>query len=140
MNQTSNRPTNNDHPIIFFDGVCTLCNQSVDRVLALDRKKKFRFASLQGTSAKKMLPAQMILNMNSIVVFHQGNLHTKSDAILYILKNLGPAYRIFGLLQLIPKPIRDFIYSLIANNRYKIFGKKETCRLPTAAEKSLFLD
>lgn len=140
MNQHATLVYKNESPIIFFDGVCALCNQTVDCVMKLDRNKTFRFAPIQGTSAQKMLPQNMILDMNSIVVFHQGELYSKSDAIIFILKNLGPSFRIFAILSLIPRVIRDLIYSFIAKNRYKIFGKKETCRLPSASEKFLFLD
>lgn len=128
--------------VIIFDGVCHLCNASVDFVMKRDQKKIFRY------TANQMGAGQTILRDNGIdpdqiqtVYLYENNiLYSKSSAALRIAKNLGFPYNLaFGLI-IIPAFIRDFIYDLIAKNRYKWFGKKETCRLPTAEERALFLD
>ena len=115
--------------IILFDGICNLCNSSVQCVLNHDRKKKFKFASLQSDAARKLLLQLNIKNskLDSIVLIDGGKIYNKSTAALKIAKELNPLWNIFYLLIIIPKPIRDFVYDFIAKNRYKWFGKKNSC-------------
>ena len=142
-NQTagpSSAPIDPSGPIIFFDGVCGLCNVSVDCVLRWDRRGVFRFAPLQGETAQRLLTAADTQELSSVAVRIEGRIYRKSAAVVRILWQLGTMSRIGGtLLWLIPKPIRDWGYGVVARNRYRWFGKKETCRLPTAQERARFL-
>lgn len=127
-------------PVIFFDGVCGLCNRWVDFVLAHDRRRVFRFAALQGETARDWLQIAPDQPLNSVVLCDGNGIHRKSDAIWRMLLALGGFWNVPGwLLRLTPRPIRNWGYDLVACNRYRWFGKKETCRLPTPDERSRFL-
>ncbi len=127
-------------PIVFFDGVCGLCNASVDCLLRWDRRAVFRLAPLQGETARQLLSPDDTQQLGSSVLRADGRTYRKSAAIVQILWRLGTACQIAGtLLWLIPRPIRDLGYVFIARNRYRWFGKKETCRMPTAQERQRFL-
>jgi len=108
--------------------------------MRLDKNKKLRYASLQGNTAKKLLPKDMTTNINSLVLIHQGELKTRSSASLTTFKVLGGVYSLAYIFILVPKFIRDWVYKLIAKNRYKWFGKQETCRVPTPSERERLLD
>jgi predicted DCC family thiol-disulfide oxidoreductase YuxK len=123
-------------PILFFDGVCTFCNRSVDWVMRRDRQRLFRMASLQGETAKRLVP-EAAEDLNSFVLWQDGVVWKRSDAAIRVLVGLGvPGAKI---LALVPRGLRDFVYALVAKNRYRWFGKRESCRLPTADERSRFL-
>ena len=133
-------PADADGPIIFFDGVCGLCNASVDRALRWDRREVFRFAPLQGETAARLLPLEDVRQLDSVALKADGRTYRKSSAAVRILWRLGLPARFAGtVLWLIPRPIRDWGYDVIAGNRYRWFGKKETCRIPTPEERSRFL-
>ncbi|HEV8001872.1 MAG TPA: DCC1-like thiol-disulfide oxidoreductase family protein [Planctomycetaceae bacterium] len=126
-------------PVIFFDGVCGLCNRFIDFVIARDRAGVFRFATLQGETARERLPAAD-LDLNTMVLWEGQGILRKSTAAARILIGLGGVWALCGTaLGLVPRPLRDVGYSFVARNRYRIFGKKETCRMPTAAERARFL-
>lgn len=129
------------HPALFFDGVCNMCNSSVDWVMRHDKARKFRFASLQGTTAHELVPEYAEEAGLSTVVLYDGEVkHVRSTAALKVLKGLGGFWALLGTLGfIVPRPVRDWIYKKIANSRYKRFGKRDTCRLPTAEERELFL-
>lgn len=133
--------TDIDKPVIFFDGVCGLCNYFLDFVLKKDADKKFYYAPLQGKTARRFLP-ELEENTEEWTMFFldENGLHERSTATLEILKRLGGGLGILGNLTFVPKFIRDPIYRFIAKNRYKWFGKRETCRLPTPEERERFLD
>ena len=125
--------------IIFFDGICTLCNGFIDFILKKDQKNQFLFCSLQSDFAKQNLSEQY-QGLDTIVLLDDNKVYTKSTAVLRIVFQLGAGYSLFSMIaSILPLFIRDFIYNLVAKNRYKIFGKKDTCRLPTESEKKLFL-
>jgi len=127
--------------IVFFDGVCSLCNFSVDFLIKLDRNKILKYSSLQGESAKKLLDALDIQELKSIIYYNQGSIYKQSEAVAQILMSLGGIHKISGkIIHYTPNLISDSLYKLISKYRYRLFGKRDTCRLPTAAEKSLFLD
>lgn len=128
--------------IILFDGICNLCNASVNFIIKNDKKKFFVFASLQSDVAKEILLqfSAKKLNLDSIIYIENGALYEKSTAALKIAKQLRFPWPIFYLFIIIPPFIRDKIYNLIAKNRYKWFGKKDSCMIPTPDLKSLFLD
>lgn len=131
-----------NHPIVFFDGVCGLCNRSIDFLVRVDRARKLRFAPLQGRTAAKLLPVEAIGpdKFESIVFLENGRVYTHSDAILRIGMSLGGIWSYSGLAVLIPRPLRDSLYRWIARNRYRWFGKRRTCRLPSQGERALFFD
>lgn len=130
------------HPVIFFDGVCNLCNASVQRVIRNDKKRLFRFASLQGKTGQALL-AQFELpstSFNSFLLWQNGQLYTRSTAALRVTKQMDGAWPLLYYLCIwIPPFIRNAVYDLIARNRYKWFGKQESCWLPNAELKPLFL-
>lgn len=128
------------HPIVFFDGVCGLCNTAVDFILAEDRSGIFRYAPLQGETAAQLLSPVMVADMDSMVFQDAtGTLYTRSDAILRIGVQMGGLWQLGAPALLIPRPLRNALYNLIARNRYRWFGKKESCRMPTPRERELFL-
>lgn len=132
--------------IIFFDGVCSLCNYFVDFLIRRDSAKTFYYAPLQGYAAKERLPLSRIKgnglsgpSFTSVVYLKNGVMRTHSDAVIQILHDLGGAWRLVTLLRILPAFLRDKVYSVIATNRYRWFGQRETCRVPTAQERSRFL-
>jgi len=127
--------------IIFFDGVCGLCNGFVIFILQCDRKKHFRYSPLQGETAKKYLPAQAIESLDSIIYLTRaGEILSASDAVIAILTALGGGWKLMSLFKVIPRPIRDFVYGLVAKYRYRIFGKRDQCFVPLGEERLLFLE
>lgn len=128
------------HPVIFFDGVCGLCNWSVSFILKIDKKKKIRFSPLQGITAQEVLSEEDRLSFDSLVFYKGGVTKKYSTGVLSILKEIGRGWRIFYMFIIIPVFIRDAVYRLVAKNRYNWFGKLDTCRVPTAEEKAVFLD
>jgi predicted DCC family thiol-disulfide oxidoreductase YuxK len=132
----------NQERIIFFDGVCNLCNSSVDIVIRKDKKALFKYASLQSGFAEQLLTKQGVNpdDLDSIVLFENGKIYQKSTAALKIAGKMSGIYPLLGLFWIVPSFIRDGVYNWIARNRYKWFGKKETCRVPTAQERALFLE
>ena len=126
-------------PIIFFDGVCGLCNRFIDFVIARDGARLFRFATLQGDTARERLP-EADLDLNTMVLWEEQGILRKSTAAARILIRLGGVWALCGIaLRLVPRPLRDLGYSFVATNRYRVFGKKVTCRMPTATERARFL-
>jgi predicted DCC family thiol-disulfide oxidoreductase YuxK len=128
--------------IVLFDGLCNLCSRSVQFILKHDNKDQFLFASLQGKAGmeylqKFNLPAD---TFNSFLLIDQQKLYTRSSAVLHMLKHLGNGWELLYVFILVPKFIRDGIYNIVAKNRYKWFGKKDTCWIPSAKVKAKFLD
>lgn len=127
--------------IILFDGVCNLCCGWVNFLIRRDKRTRFKFASLQSESGKK-LSEVLSLNSNQIetVVYIKENQHyIESNAILEIVKDLGGIWKSILIFKLIPKPIRDNLYRFIARKRYKIFGKRSTCMIPSPEFQKRFL-
>jgi predicted DCC family thiol-disulfide oxidoreductase YuxK len=127
------------NPVVYFDGVCGLCNRFVDFGVRFDRQRRLRFAPIQGETAAQRLRSDLATDPTTIVLEENGNLRFRSDAILRILHHLGGGWRLLGVLRIIPRPLRDVIYDWIARNRYSWFGKRDTCRLPTPEERDAFL-
>ncbi|MEQ8473306.1 MAG: DCC1-like thiol-disulfide oxidoreductase family protein [Marinoscillum sp.] len=130
----------NDH-VILFDGVCNLCNSSVNFIIDRDNGH-FRFASLQSGFAKTQLGLQNsdTGSLDSIVVLKRKCLLYKSDAALEIARHLSGGWKLLYGFKILPKPFRDWFYDLIARNRYRWFGKRDSCRIPTPELKERFLD
>jgi predicted DCC family thiol-disulfide oxidoreductase YuxK len=124
--------------ILYFDGVCNLCNGLVRFIIKADRRKQIKFSPLQSSAAGEM---RMLNNISEdTVVYFSGNKYfTKSAAILRLLDDLGGAWRIFRILSIIPQKLRDKIYDMIARNRYRIFGRKETCIVPSPEVRERFI-
>lgn len=133
----------NQRPIlILFDGVCNLCNGTVQFIIKRDPKVKFRFASLQSSFGRSQL-LRFNLNpglLHSVIVIDRDIALEKSDAALYIARHLGQPWKSLSALSILPKSFRDACYNLIANNRYKLFGKQDQCMLPTPELKSRFVE
>ena len=127
--------------IIFFDGVCNLCNRSVNFIISKDKKNILKFASLQSDYAQKVIPKE-VLNRESLdsILFSDGKqIYTKSTAVLEICKSLGGGFNFFRVGYLLPLFLRNALYTFIANNRYKWFGKTDQCMIPTEDFKNRFL-
>lgn len=127
-------------PIIFFDGVCNLCNGAINFIIDRDKKGYFKFAPLQSEIAKNYVSQSVIENTDSIIYQDSGQLYTKSTAALKIARHLDGSWKGFYAFIIIPKFIRDFVYDLIAKNRYNWFGKRDSCRMPTQDIKNRFLE
>lgn len=129
--------------LILFDGVCNLCNNAVLKVIKYDQKNTFIFTALQSEAGKKVTEYLHIntAKVDSIILYEPGVAYDlKSTAALKVMRDFGGLWHITQLGLLFPESFRDFVYDFIAKNRYKWFGKKESCMLPTAELKSKFLD
>lgn len=127
--------------IIYFDGVCNLCNGFVDFLLRHDQKHLYKFAPLQGSTAASRLPASLRVEpFASVVMEEEGAFYVESSAALRALAGLGGTYKSFLILLIIPGLLRDPIYRWVAGHRYRWFGQRSTCRLPSVQERAFFLD
>ncbi|TSA50171.1 MAG: DUF393 domain-containing protein [Sphingobacteriales bacterium] len=120
-------------PIIIYDGVCHLCNSGVNFILKRDRKKTFRFTPFQSLFAKNLLKENGESEHvgDTFILIHEGKIFNRADAALKITMLLGGKWKLFYPLYLVPKFIRNGIYNIIARNRYKWFGKEESCMMPS---------
>lgn len=132
----------NDHPIILFDGVCNLCNRSVQYVIRHDAEKKFRFASLQSDAGQELLRKYNlpVNNFNSFVLIEDEKIYTRSGAALRVAKQLNGLVKLLYGFIIVPPFIRNGVYNWIANNRYKWFGERQSCMIPTPDLQSRFLN
>lgn len=130
-----------DKEIILFDGVCNLCNGSVNFVVDRDKKDTFRFAALQSPEGKQVLKDAGIEEayLDSIVLLKNGKLYKKSAAALHIAGGMSGLWPLMSVFFVIPAFLRDIIYDFIARNRYKWFGKQDVCRVPTPELRAKFL-
>ncbi len=131
----------NQEIVLLFDGYCTLCNGISRFVIKADKKKKFKFASLQSDSGQTILKKfdLPVEDFNTFILIISDKYYTKSTAGILVFKELGGLWKLLYVLNLIPGPLRDFIYTLIAKNRYKIFGKLDICMIPTVETEDRFL-
>lgn len=129
-------------PLVLFDGVCNLCNASVLYVIDRDPAARFRFAPLQGETARALLggDAPVDADPSSIVLLEDGRRHDRSTAALRIARRLRGPVALLWAAMLVPRPIRDAVYGWVARNRYRWFGRTESCRIPTPELRSRFLD
>lgn len=127
--------------IILFDGVCNLCNASVNFVIKHDKKAQFLFASFQSDAAKEIMLHFNLKNLNAdTVILVEGNkVFDKSTAALKIAKRLDGGFKAFYAFIIVPKFFRDWIYDFVAKNRYHWFGKMESCMIPSPELKNRFL-
>ena len=129
------------HSIILFDGVCNLCNGAVNFVIKRDPGNVFKFTPLQEKQGVLLLKKHAVdsKKLDSIVLIENGNVYIKSSAALRIARKMSNLWPLFFVLLIIPSFIRDGVYDFIAKNRYKWFGKKEQCMIPTPGLREKFL-
>ena len=129
-------------PIIFFDGVCNLCNASVQFVLKHEKFAHYQFASLQSEFGQQFLESHQLdkSTFDSFVLFENETLYLKSDAALKVSKHLKFPFTILQIGFIFPSFIRNFVYDFVAKNRYKWFGKSEVCQMPTQKTKLRFIE
>lgn len=129
-----------EQPIIFFDGVCAMCNGFVSLVVRIDRKQIFRFAPLQGDTARALLPPLSDDPREwSMLYLDEAGIHDQSDASFEVYRRLGGFWQLLSLFRYVPRFVRTPIYRVVARNRYRWFGKRDACRVPTPEERSRFL-
>ena len=128
-------------PVILFDGVCNFCNSVVNFIIRQDKKKIFRFAALQSNAGRQILTANQLsqTGFDSFLLLENGKLYQRSTAALRFYNKLPWYWKWTQVFWIVPRPVRDFVYDFIARNRYKWFGKKEQCMLPSPEIRSRFL-
>ena len=129
--------------IVLFDGVCNLCNRSIQCIIKRDKNDEFRFATLQGEIGQQLVQERKIdtSKVDSIILIEPGvAYYTKSTAALKIGQYLGGFWKITNVLNLIPRQLRDIVYDWVARNRYGWYGKKDVCMVPTTEIRAKFLD
>lgn len=165
MNEPAHSGSEQRHPILFFDGVCGLCNRFVDLMLRADTSDQFRYAPLQGETARRMLWMEdqargreagsappgglepgdpqagdsQAGDPRSFIFLDTDSQYEQSNAVLHAMVRLGGAWRLIAALYVFPRPLRDFVYRIVARNRYRWFGRREACRMPTPEERDRFL-
>ncbi|MGH9932215.1 MAG: thiol-disulfide oxidoreductase DCC family protein [Pyrinomonadaceae bacterium] len=140
MSTTSN-------PIVLYDGVCGLCNRLVQFILKRDKHERFRFASLQSSFGEEILRRHgadpLDLDTFYVVLDYEHaseRLLARSDGVVYALTNLGGIWKMAGVGNALPKAVCNSLYNLVARNRYRVFGKHESCMLPEPKHRAKFLD
>lgn len=127
--------------MLLFDGVCNLCNAVVKFVLKRDAHARFRFAAMQSEAGQALLLrcGLPVRRFDSFVLIDRGAVYTASTAGLRVLRMLGGVWKLFYGLMVVPRPLRDFVYNVVAMNRYRVFGKRDVCMVPTAELRERFL-
>jgi predicted DCC family thiol-disulfide oxidoreductase YuxK len=128
------------NPIVLFDGVCSLCNASVQFIIARDPHAVFRFASLQSETGTALREKFGVPEVDSLVLLEDGRYYTKSSAALRICRRLKGAWKLFYIFWFVPKPLRDYVYDFVAKHRYEWFGKRDHCLMPTPDIRARFID
>lgn len=129
------------HPIVLFDGVCNLCNRSIQFIIERDQDKTFRFASLQSPVGQTLLKQFNLPTdqFDSFILVDKNQYYTQSSAALQVIKRFSGLWKLGYIGIVIPKRIRDWMYQFVAKNRYRWFGKRDQCWLPTPELKERFL-
>ena len=142
IRQLTNSPSHQFAPVILFDGVCNLCNGFVRFVIARDLAARFRFAALQSDSARRLLARLDGLGgiPDSVVLVDRGRVYTRSSAALRIARGLPFPWSLARALIVVPRPLRDWVYDRVARHRYRWFGRKDTCIVPTPDLRARFLE
>jgi predicted DCC family thiol-disulfide oxidoreductase YuxK len=126
--------------VILFDGECNFCDHSVQFIIKRDKKGLYKFASIQSDAGQKIIRNYGVPpNINSTILIEDNKYYFKSTAALRICKNLNGGWKLFHYLLFVPKPLRDYFYEIVAKNRYKWFGKKDQCILPSPEIRKRFL-
>ncbi|MBI3943231.1 MAG: thiol-disulfide oxidoreductase DCC family protein [Chloroflexi bacterium] len=128
--------------MILFDGICNLCTRSVQFILKRDPRSYFRFASLQSPAGQRLLQAYGLPPnlVESVILIEHNRVYGRSDAALRIASHLSGGWPLLRVLLIVPRPIRDAVYSWIANRRYRWFGTAETCLVPSPNMRARFLE
>ena len=128
--------------IVLFDGVCNVCSASVNFIIRRDSKKHFLFAPLQSEIGKRLLREHNLdkEGIDSVILIENGQVFAHSTAALKIAAKLDGAWKMLSIFKFVPRKLRDFCYKLFAKNRYRLFGKKEVCMMPTPDIKARFLE
>ena len=132
-----------EHPVIVFDGVCVLCSRWVDFILRYDREGRFRLAAMQGTRGRALLMAHGLSpdEPSSFLLVQDGVGYRNTDAIARVLRQLGGRWRLASAtMRIVPAALRDPLYRWVARHRYRLFGKRDHCRLPASDEAWRFID
>lgn len=145
MHASNDRPTFPKPDIagtILFDGVCNLCNGFVQWIIARDPKAKFRFGALQSRAAQDLVAGQPVrpMDLGTVLYVRRGKVLERSSAVLHILKDLGGLWSLMYGFIIVPPFLRDAVYRWVARNRYKWFGQRESCMLPTPELRARFID
>lgn len=128
------------HPVILFDGVCNFCDASVQFILERDPNETFHFASLQSEAGQELLKKYQVPDdIDSMILIENDKVYYKSAAALRISRHLKGAWKLLYALIIVPAPIRNVVYDLIARNRIKWFGQKDSCMLPPPNVRKRFL-
>ena len=127
--------------VVLFDGVCNFCNASINFVIEHDSSGYFRFAPLQSEIGEKLTAKYGIdrIETDSVVLVENGKVYTHSDAALGIARHLNGVWSWAYALRVVPRPLRDLVYRLVARNRYRLFGRREACMIPTPEIRARFL-
>jgi predicted DCC family thiol-disulfide oxidoreductase YuxK len=137
-----------NNPIILFDGICNFCNSTVNFVLKRDKNNIFKFSPIQSDAGQKFLKEILKqenykkngqLDFDTIILLENRKYYTHSTAVLQIIKKLNGIWKLFYVMIIIPPPVRDFVYSFVSKNRYKWFGRRDKCMIPTEMDKSRFI-
>lgn len=129
------------HPILLFDGICNLCNGAVQWIIERDPEGLFRFASLQSEAGQALLRQHGLSTtaIDTVVLIDRGRVYTRSDAALRAAHHLGGAWKLLTVFTYLPRTFRNTVYDWIARNRYRWFGQREQCMIPTPELKARFL-
>lgn len=127
--------------VVLFDGVCNLCNSSVNWIIDHDKEGKFQFASLQSVYGQNVVKQFNLTGeyMDTVLLLDGDKLYKRSEAVLRIAKHIGGIYSLAYVFIIVPAFIRNFFYNFVARNRYRWFGKQDACRIPSPELKAKFL-
>jgi predicted DCC family thiol-disulfide oxidoreductase YuxK len=132
-----------DNPrIIIFDGVCNFCNNSVNFIIKRDHNNSFLFSPMQSQFAQDTISKFGVEggDLDTFILIKNGECYVRTDAALEIAKDLSGHWYLFNIFILLPRPIRDFFYRVFAKNRYRLFGRSDTCMVPSQEVADKFLD
>lgn len=137
------KPTAADtRPVIVFDGMCNLCSRSVAFIIRRDPERRFRFAPMQSEAGARLLQRHGLDpdDVRTLLLVEGGRPYLRSDAWLRVVRRLRGPWRLAAGLRLVPRPVRDWVYGVVARNRYRWFGRREQCLVPTPEERDRFLE
>jgi predicted DCC family thiol-disulfide oxidoreductase YuxK len=129
------------HNLILFDGVCNFCNAAVQMVIEIDRQKVFKFAPIQSELGQQLYHQHGLdaSDIQTLMLVDEDKVWTKSDAVLEVLSRLDGGWQLLGAFKVMPQPIRDWAYSEFARQRFVLFGRRETCTIPTPELRERFM-
>lgn len=142
MPESAGPPIDDAGPIVLYDGVCGLCNASVQLILRNDKRGRFRFAALQSDAGKALLREHGMPEdaLDTVVLIEDGRAYRRSRAALRIARRMDAPWPVLWPLVVVPRPVADFFYDLVAKHRYRIWGKTDACMLPPPEVRARFLD